>query len=335
MARGAASSRAEETSIAATYRRFAEAEAHGRSPLYEELASGVAADPTIIEFLLTLPGEKRQPNLLLAAARRLCGTPSGWAEFRRNVITNAGALRELMLVRSTQTNEPGRCAILLPLLARLPQPLALLEVGASAGLCLLPDRYGYDYDGHLLHAGAAWPEPPIFLCEPAGAMPLPKMLPQIAWRAGLDLNPIEVNNPAEATWLETLVWPEQTARRARLRAAMAIAATVRTRLTKGDLRHDLTALAAEMPREATRVIFHTAVLAYISPRSAREAFARSVGGLCDIWIANEAPQVFPDIAARADAAPLPGRFLVAQNGTPVAWADPHGATLDWIAEPPA
>jgi hypothetical protein len=77
------------------------------------------------------------------------------------------------------------------------------------------------------------------------------------------------------------------------------------------------------------------VLAYISPLSAREAFARSVNASCDIWIANEAPQVFPDIAARSDAAPLLGHFLVAQNSTPVAWADPHGATLDWIADPPA
>ncbi|MBV9815126.1 MAG: DUF2332 domain-containing protein [Alphaproteobacteria bacterium] len=333
MPRGAASFRTEETPIAAAYRRFAETEAHGRSPLYEELASGVAADPTIIEFLLTLPREKRQPNLLLAAARSLCGTPSDWVEFRRNIITNAGALRQVMLTRSTQTNEPGRCAILLPLLARLPQPLALLEVGASAGLCLLPDRYGYDYDGHLLRPEAAWPEPPIFPCAPAATMPLPSILPQVAWRAGLDLNPIDVNDPAEAAWLETLVWPEQTARLARLRAAMAIAAMVRPRLTKGDLRHDLVALAAEMPREATRVIFHTAVLAYVSPQSAREAFARSVGGLCDVWIANEAPHVFPDVTARADAAPLSGRFLVSQNGTPVAWADPHGAAVDWIAEP--
>jgi hypothetical protein len=334
MPRGAASFRADETSIAATYRRFAETEAHGRSPLYEELASRVAADPTIIEFLLTLPPEKRQPNLLLAAARGLCGTPNGWAEFRRNVMINADPLRELMLARSTQTNEPGRCAILLPLLARLPQPLALLEVGASAGLCLLPDHYGYDYNGHLLRPEPAWPEPPIFPCAPARKMPLPKMLPQIVWRAGLDLNPIDVKDPAEAAWLETLVWPEQTARLKRLRAAMAIAATVKPRVTKGDLRHDLIALAAEMPREATRVIFHTAVLAYISPRSEREAFARSVDPLCDVWIANEAPQVFPDIAARADMAPPRGRFLVAQNGTPVAWADPHGAALDWI-EPPA
>jgi hypothetical protein len=44
-----------------------------------------------------------------------------------------------MLSRSTQTNEPARCATLLPVLAQLPQPLALNEVGASAGLCLLPD----------------------------------------------------------------------------------------------------------------------------------------------------------------------------------------------------
>ena len=102
MPRGAASFRTEEKSVAAAYRRFADTEVHGRSPLYEKLASGVAADLTIIEFLLTLPQEKRQPNLLIAAARHLCGTPSGWAELRRNVISSAGALRELMLVRSTR-----------------------------------------------------------------------------------------------------------------------------------------------------------------------------------------------------------------------------------------
>ena len=55
-----------------------------------------------------------------------------------------------MLSRATQTNEAGRCATLLPSLAAISaaedKPLALIEVGASAGLALFPDRYGYEYD---------------------------------------------------------------------------------------------------------------------------------------------------------------------------------------------
>jgi hypothetical protein len=79
-----------------------------------------------------------------------------------------------------------------------------------------------------------------------------------------------------------------------------IAAEQKPRLVKGDLRTDLAALAREAPKDATLVIFHTAVLAYISPAAEREEFARSIGSLCDYWIANEAPQVFPDIARRAN-----------------------------------
>ena len=93
--------------ISRTYLRFAEVEARGHSPLYETLARGVAADPEIIAFLTALPREKRQPNLLLAAVRHLCGTAGGWDEFRRAVIDNADPVRELMLARSTQTNEPA------------------------------------------------------------------------------------------------------------------------------------------------------------------------------------------------------------------------------------
>lgn len=131
--------------ISSRYIRFADEEAHGRSPLYEKLARGVAKDPGVIDFLSVLPPEKQQPNLLLAAVRHLFGTPADWTEFRDNLLANPDAVRAVMLTHSTQTNEPARCATLLPILAALPQPLALIEVGASAGLCLLPDRYGYDY----------------------------------------------------------------------------------------------------------------------------------------------------------------------------------------------
>ena len=239
-------------------------------------------------------------------------------------------LRATMLARSTQTNEPGRCAALLPVLAGLPEPLALLEVGASAGLCLFPDCYAYDYGGTVLGPEAPPLAPPVFPCAVNAATPLPRRLPRIVWRAGLDLDPIDLSDPGEVAWLEALVWPEQTERLARLRAAITIAAEEKPRLVKGDLRTDLAALAREAPKDATLVVFHTAVLAYVSAVAEREEFARSVRSLCDFWIANEAPQIFPGIAGRAGWEGPRGRFLLSVNGDPLAWTDPHGASLDWL-----
>jgi len=160
----------ERSEISIRYARFAEEEAHGRSPLYETIARGVAADAEIIGFLLSLPTAKRQPNLLLAVVRHLFGTPVDWLAFRERLLSGRDAVRAVMQSRSTQTNEPARCATLLPVLARLPQPLALIEVGASAGLCLLPDRYGYDYGRVILPTGA---RSPTFRCAANDAVPVP------------------------------------------------------------------------------------------------------------------------------------------------------------------
>jgi hypothetical protein len=124
--------------LARRYAVFAEKEARGKCPLYEELALGVACDRPTSEFLATLPAAKQQPNLLFAAVRFVCGTPHGWQDFRQRLHDHKRRVAAVMLARSTQTNEPARCATLLPVLASLPQPLALIEVGASAGLCLIP-----------------------------------------------------------------------------------------------------------------------------------------------------------------------------------------------------
>ena len=137
---------------------------------------------------------------------------------------------------------PGRCATLLPVLARLPQPLALLEVGASAGLCLLPDRYGYDY-GHRQLAPAS-PDAPVFPCRANPATPLPVAHPRVVWRLGLDLHPVDVADAAHRAWLETLVWPEQSDRLHRLRGALAVARRDPPRVAQGDLLTDLHGLRA-------------------------------------------------------------------------------------------
>jgi hypothetical protein len=316
--------------IAVSYRRFADLEADERSPLYAALCRGVAADAASLAFLERLPAAKQQPNLLLAAVRHLCGTARDWPHFRTLLHDNADAVRALMLTRSTQTNEPARCATLLPVLAGLQQPLALLEVGASAGLCLLPDCYAHQYGSHRVPPSPPRAEAPVFVCDANPSTPLPDAVPTVVWRAGLDLNPIDLDNNDDVAWLETLVWPEHVDRLKRLRAAIAIARVVRPLLVKGDLLVDLPALAAQAPRDATLVVFHSAVLAYVADRAARERFAEVVRGLGAVWLCNEAPMVFPAIGARVEVENARGRFLLSVDRNPIAWTHSHGATIEWL-----
>jgi hypothetical protein len=303
--------------VANGYRNFAEHEAAGRSPLYVELAAGVAEDRETLRWLEGLPTGKRQPNLLFAGYRAVAGTPSGWPEFRTVLGERRGEIEALMLARRTQTNEAARCALMLPLLAALPQPLALLEVGASAGLCLLPDRYGYDYAGHRLGDG-----PPILRCEPRNDPPLPDKLPEIAWRAGLDLDPIDVRDPEQVRWLELLIWPGQDHRVETLREAIDVARQDPPRVIGGDLTKDLEALAAEAPRDATLVVFHTAVLYYV-PTAGRKQFRAAVDRLGATWLACEGPRVL-------GFEPVPKDLMaLTRDGERVAWADGHGSLLSW------
>jgi hypothetical protein len=312
-------------STADTYRAFA-SQAHGRSPGYEELTLAVAEDRLVLGFLGTLPVAKRQPNLLFAAARYLLGEPAGSATMRALVSDRPAELTEVMLTRRTQTNEPARCATLLPALALLPQPLALLEVGASAGLGLLVDRYSYDYEGHLVTG--ADPRAPVLLCQPRGPVPLPERVPEVAWRAGLDLNPLDVTDDDDVRWLECLLWPGESDREARLAGAIETARRQPPPVHRGDLLTDVPALISQAPRDATLVVFHSAVLAYVSPPQ-RAAFARTVGDLGAIWLSNEAPGVIPGSAASgADG----HTFLLIRDGVElVARTDSHGSWLEWEA----
>ncbi|MHB8287312.1 MAG: DUF2332 domain-containing protein [Caulobacteraceae bacterium] len=316
------------------YIRFADIEAHGRSHLYEVLARGVADDAEVINFLLSLPSAKQQPNLLFAAVRCLFGTPEDFEDFKHRLVSNSEAVRAVMLERSTQTNEPARCATLLPILANLPQPLAIIEVGASAGLCLLLDFYGYNYDSCVIRPDTGVESFPVFSCKASSETPLPMRMPQIVWRAGLDLNPLDAADRDQSYWLETLVWPEQHRRLAGLRGALQVAAAQRPRLVQGSLTGDaLPLLCQEAPKDATLIVFHTAVLAYVAEHAERQAFADTVTSLCPYWICNEAPRVMPAIAAHAGEPSQTDRFLLSVNGSPVAWTEPHGAAIDWIANP--
>ncbi len=312
-------------SAAENYRAFAQ-DARGRSPAYESLAVSVADDAAILRFLGSLPPEKRQPNLLFAAARYLLGAPADITQLRALIRRNRAALSGVMLAHRTQTNEPARCATLLPALAQLPPPLALIEVGASAGLTLLFDRYSYDYDGHQISGQD--PQAPTLRCEPRGPVPLPDRLPAITWRAGLDLSPLDVTSDDDVRWLSCLVWPGEGDREQRLAAAIAAARRDPPVVHRGDLLTDLPALAALAPADATLVVYHSAVLAYVTPRD-RQRFASIVRGLPAVWLSNEGPRVLPDVPVPAyQGAPF---VLVRDGQAPIALTDSHGTWVQWRA----
>jgi hypothetical protein len=118
----------------------------GGSPCFDDWASQVAGDPEVLAWLEELPVAKRQPNLVFAAARwHGVPAPGPYDALRSALVGDDGKIRATILERATQTNEVGRLATLLPALASVADggPIALLEVGASAGLCLYPDRYSY------------------------------------------------------------------------------------------------------------------------------------------------------------------------------------------------
>jgi hypothetical protein len=311
-------------STAEIYAEFAAREAHTVSPAYERLSVAISHDPDLLTLIDTLPPAKRQPNLLYAAVRFLGGPVTDPGSFRAFAVAHWPAIATEMRTRATQTNEVGRCALLLPVLAALPQPLALLEIGASAGLNLFPDRYSYNYGGHTLGSGE-----PVLDCELTGLEP-PSTMPEVVWRAGLDLHPRDVTDPSDVRWLESLIWPEHEHRRQRLRAAAQTAAADPPHLVTGDLVDDLPALARTAPTDATLVVFHTSVL-YQVPEKPRKAFLDRVRDLPAHWIAVENPTVL----GYANVPNPPDETLynvLALDGRPLAWCRPHGQAMSWFGE---
>ncbi len=310
------------------YRDFA-TYAAGDSPCFEAWALGVAEDPEVLAWLGTLPPIKRQPNLVFAAARwHGAPAPGAYAGLRSVLLEREADVRATVMARATQTNEVGRLATLTPVLALVDGPLALVEVGASAGLCLHPDRYDYAWPpaGELRGSGG-----PTLTAAATGPLPVPGRHPEVAWRGGVDLNPLDVADPDATAWLENLVWPEQDERRERLRAALEVARREPPALRRGDLFDHLPALLDEAAPHGTPVVFHSAVIAYLEVPD-RQRFHELMTGLvaegrCR-WISNEGRRVLPDVTG--DAEVPSGRFVTALDGVPVAWSHGHGHALTWL-----
>jgi len=321
------------TAVRDRFARFARDEAPGRSELYGAWAAGVAADPAVQAVLAGIPASHRQPPLVFAVTRLLGAPESDYPAWASWLLAHADAVVAECGRRSVQTNEALRCAALLPALALIDGPIALLEVGASAGLCLYPDRYGYRYhrpDGEVLALEPAdGPSPVTLHCDLRGERMPPLALPEVVWRAGIDLDPLDPTDPQTRAWLTGLVWPGEEGRAERVGAALDIAAADPALLVAGDAADAIASVAALAPPEATLVVTTPGVLAYLPWARRHEAIAaaRAAGR----WVTIDDPRLHEGWTTPVDPDAGPGGFAVALDGDIVAAADPLGGWLEWRA----
>ena len=364
-----------------------------RLPLYRRLCEGAAGDPEVAGRLLLSPRPpQRIPNLLLAAVHDVVlagdhdpevealsgwygsatphprpvgrGGDDPWPHFRSAALEHP-AVADNLRSHSTQTNEVGRCAPLLPALTDTvsefgAESLGLVEVGASAGLNLLMDSYGYCYTrgrvepgtGDALDLdesdrGARWVSPDrslILTCALRGPVdpPVPESVLVISHRVGLDLHPVDPGERDQARWLVACQWPDQPERVHRARTAIALSHGRRPRIVTGDAVDDVAALVTDVPREAHPVVIATWVLTYLGPDRQRKFLEAldEIGTRRDLSLVYaEQPELVPrlDPPARADGVP-DGRATALvrldwRGGTRRARRlgdqHPHGTWLEW------
>jgi len=296
-----------------------------------EWCHGVADDARMLALLDALPRPARQPSLLFAVAAHH-GAPDAaypvWAQHVRSAW--AGIAAELPR-RRVQTNEPGRTAPLAVALGRIRGPIALVELGAAAGLCLLPDRYGYRYrtPDAVITCGAS----PLTLdVEVDDAALVPPGVPDIRWRRGIDLAPLDVRCPDDVRWLEASLPPDRPDRLARLRAAHAIAAADPPEIVAGDALAALDRVVADAPTDATLVVAALGTAVYLPP-AARAGLLATVRAHGARAVTFEARTALPEVAERWAALAADGRvdpaagFVLALDGEPIASGTPHGDRL--------
>jgi hypothetical protein len=321
-----ADSEREET--ADWFRRFANAEG-AESPRYRDWAEGIARDEQLLDLIGELPIAKRQPVLVLTCAR-VAGVPlEPFTAVRGEWVERWPDIAELARTRATQTNDPRRCTPLLVALNRIRGPIALIEVGASAGLTLIPDRYSYRWTapGRTIESHPSDGESSVVLtADIAGWGANPPRRPNVVYREGIDLSPLDVRDADDRAWLEALVWPEQSERLELVHAAADAVAENPPLMTVGDALAQIrgaVARARAANRSATVLIWSPAVLVYLDP-AAREKFASYCIRAKVRWVSLDGRRVIPRIGDAADAAGISGDFVLSVDGAPIASVDPLG-----------
>jgi hypothetical protein len=286
--------------LVAVARRFADAPEFVSSPLYRALGRTVAATPALL--CLAARGRPGQyPTFLFFGAVHavlLAGAKHELAQYFPSIVGDAAhppdaagpalvdfctqfepELAALIERRLVQTNVVKRALALrigmAAIARRTAAPVHLIEIGASAGLLLRFDRYGYRVSGQQFGDPRSRVQ---IASEWRGSTPVPDLdlLPPLASVSGVDLNPLDARDPDDRHWLEALVWPENRHEAALLHYALDVVATDPPPIHPGDAIEVCPTLAAALPPGEPRVIFHAVTRLHV-PAERLDAFDAAIG----------------------------------------------------------
>ena len=351
--------------LAGWFRDFGEADTKDL-PLYRSISVAMSEDRSLLEVMTNARAGQWRPVLFFAALHfavlehpehelsafypsvtgRAAPARDPVPALRRFMTDHVDELAELIATRSTQTNEVNRSCLWFVALRHAAsdptaadRPIALLEIGASAGLNLHVDEYRYDFgDGSVRGVATS---PVSLACDVvAGAPPLDAALPPIVDRRGLDLLPIDPSDATEARWLKACVWAEQLERHRRLDAALAHAIAHPVPIVRDDAIDGLSDAIDSFPDDAHAVVVNSWVMTYIA-KDRRAAF-ESVLDLAGsnrllTWVSAEGSGVVPSVIApaglgSADTVVGMSRWRDGERRDEVvAICHPHLRWLDWRA----
>ncbi|MCX4966283.1 DUF2332 domain-containing protein [Streptomyces sp. NBC_00654] len=348
----------DHTQLAATFRQFADQQATGLSPLYATLSRAVARTPELLALAAcTQPGQPA-PNMLLGAVhhvlRRGVQHPLAsyftghedladdraidlLADFCRQ---HAGQIRRIIGARSVQTNEVNRCSVLLPAFAALQQqlddgrPIRIVDVGASAGLTLLWDRYTYEYNGHRLTLPDSNRDTVVHCAVRGGTPPLTLDVTRFVHPVGIEPNPVDVTDPEAIEWLISLTWPEQTKRMRTLNSALALAARTPPTILAGTAQEHLVGIVDETPADQHLLfVFSWSIYQIFGSPGGRER-------LVDTFAELSRRRPLHEISIGHFGHDTPRVIMASHDGgvsrsDVVAHCDVYGTWLEWLANPPA
>jgi hypothetical protein len=308
--------------LAQVYRHFGEVDAAESSPLYERVAVALSESGAARRAIEAAPARKRHPTVILAALHDLALAGQAPALAAAYAATDgeaaAGAAIDTLLRmtdsvvaiaarRRPRPDETGRCTVLYPAIAEAARraganTVGLIDAGCSAGLNLNVDRVGITYsNGQSLGDLSS---PVQMSSSIVGGRPIPaRAMPEVVARVGIDLDPVDVTDPADARWLRACVWPDQPERATRLAAEMALAATDPPLLLKGDAIEVLPDAFACVPADALPVVTTTWALSHF-PLESRLRFLHrldeAAAGRAVAWVSAEGVGVAPTIPTLGD-----------------------------------